>query len=139
MRNNSSGFFLFPLILLGIVFCTISACSEDEVPEVFEQKVVLEMTQRSWPANNFDRMFLSNKSGELVDCRYNFWQSPTEFVNEIPLNDDYLDLTFSAFPNIELNKYRLFTYTNIKRKSWEIHQIKESLPASSSQFDIEFF
>ncbi len=140
MRFSLANILFLKFMLLAIALCTISACTEDEIPpEEFDQEVLLEITQRSWPAINYDHIFLSTKDGKLVDCRYNFWNSPTEFVNEIPLQDDYLNITFSDFPNLDLNQYRLYTYTNINRKAWEMHKIKTSLEPFAFDTSIPIF
>jgi len=130
MKHTSFNFFLAFFLLLGLTVCLISACTidDEEIPEDFDQEVILRMTQNGWPTLAYDRIFVSNKNGELLDCRYNFWPQgvPTEFVNEIPLKDDFMDLTFSDYPVIDLDKYRLYTYANIKRKDWTTHKIKRA-------------
>jgi len=130
MKFNSFKFLLFLLTIGGLILCASVGCNPDEeVPEEFDEEVLIQMQKDIWPALDYDRIFVSDKKGKLLDCRYDFWpySTPIEFVNEIPLENDHMDLTFTDYPIPELNKYRLFTYSNIKRKEWTLHQYKRAV------------
>ena len=105
-------------ILFFIVLLFFGCKSDDET--LFEGELLLTIEGDLLYPIFGKGVFLSDKNGETLVCRKLEVDAPSELRNNIPLTDDYFDLTVATSYNENTELTKLTTYPNIQTDFWKL-------------------
>ena len=83
-------------------------------------------------------IFLSDKDGKILTCKEHTGLDPRVLSNNIPMEDDYFDLSIVRSINSTQNILRIETYPNVQRNEWQLKSQYSDSTIVSSSGDITF-
>lgn len=100
---------------MGILFL-VSTCKKTDEIQIFDKEPILTVRTTTHASITPNSIFLSNSKGEVLSCK----EFSNEFIleNQIPLIDEYKDVSLVTGHSNIIHNYRIETFKDIEFQDW---------------------